>query len=60
MEVVINFVSVHCVEVLVVILTITLLRSVEKAVVRVLAFGVLCYFLFTYVPEFVALVRQLV
>ena len=60
MEVVINFVSVHWVEVLVVILTITLLRSVEKAVVRVLAFGVLCSFLFTYVPEFVALVRQLV
>lgn len=60
MEVVINFVSVHWVEVLVVILTITLLRSVEKAVVRVLAFGVLCYFLFTYVPEFAALVRQLV
>lgn len=60
MEVVINFVSVHWVEVLVVILTITLLRSVEKAVVRVLAFGVLCYFLFTYVPEFVVLVRQLV
>lgn len=54
----IDFISKHCVEALVFAVGLLAVKKIGTAIVKVLFFGVVCYFVFTYGPELLNMIRR--